>query len=326
MAAIIFILAPYALIAAVIYSHLFFAKFDIHKRINNKPLRIVLKTLTYLVVIPLMMWGTAIAVLGLVVGIVGVPWLIITILIGIFLLIWRIARIRKHRRVAASKTSVVPTALVLAVSLTGLVGFTLAFVPFNEEGPSDIVKSITTRTEYLSVDNIEKIDGLMSVEVEISESPNGETRYKFPNTIATHYSSPYFLSIEMEFENKRIQEIEFKECEVIIDGSARDVLQQNMKDVFVSPSRTNVENGHSSAGTHNPREEALFTEKRKLIINEFENVIVDSYSIAFWDLPIDPGKQDNVKVRYILELYLIEGEMKQLSGEITFHKEITTTE
>jgi len=86
----IFILAPLALIASAIYSYLFFSKYKIFNKIKNKIIRIFLKTFIYIIVI--LFFTCILTFIGmlLVVGIIGMPVLIILDIIGIILLIKKI--------------------------------------------------------------------------------------------------------------------------------------------------------------------------------------------------------------------------------------------
>jgi len=88
----IFILAPLALIASVIYSYLFFSKYKIFERIKNKVIKILLKIFTYIIVIVFFTIILTFIGMMLVVGIIGMPVLIILDIIGIILLIIKIVR------------------------------------------------------------------------------------------------------------------------------------------------------------------------------------------------------------------------------------------
>jgi len=94
----IFILAPLALIASLIYSYLFFSKYKIFKIIKNKIIRILLKIFIYIIVI--LIFTSILTFIGmmLLVGIIGMPVLIILDIIGIILLIIKIINRNKLKK------------------------------------------------------------------------------------------------------------------------------------------------------------------------------------------------------------------------------------
>ena len=86
----IFLLAPLALIASIIYSYLFFSKYKLYDSVKNKILKIVLKIFTYVIVIIFITIILSIFGMTLLVGIIGLPVLFILDIIGIILLIKKI--------------------------------------------------------------------------------------------------------------------------------------------------------------------------------------------------------------------------------------------
>ena len=86
----IFFLAPLALIASAIYSYLFFSKYKLYNRIKNKIVKILLEIFTYVIVI--IFFTIILTILGmiLIVGIIGIPVLLILDIMGIVLLIKKI--------------------------------------------------------------------------------------------------------------------------------------------------------------------------------------------------------------------------------------------
>jgi len=94
----IFILAPFALIASVIYSYLFFSKYKIFDKIKNKIIRIILKIFTYKIVIVFLTYILTLIGMMLAVGIIGMPVLFILDIIGIILLIKKIITRNKLKK------------------------------------------------------------------------------------------------------------------------------------------------------------------------------------------------------------------------------------
>jgi L-asparagine transporter-like permease len=94
----IFVLTPLALIASIIYSYLFFSKYGLYNKIKNKMIRIILKTITYVIVI--IFFTILLTTLGmaLLIGIIGLPVLFILDIIGIILLIKKKITSRKLKK------------------------------------------------------------------------------------------------------------------------------------------------------------------------------------------------------------------------------------
>jgi hypothetical protein len=83
----IFILAPLALIASTVYSYLFFSRHGLYNRIKNRIIKIILKIITYGLIIIFLTIFLSLLGMALLVGIIGLPVLFILDIIGIVLLI-----------------------------------------------------------------------------------------------------------------------------------------------------------------------------------------------------------------------------------------------
>ena len=88
----IFILAPLALIAAIIYSYLFFSKYKLYSGIENNIIKIVLRIVTYTIIIVLLTVILSVFGMMLMVGLIGLLLLLVLDIVGIVLLIMKLIR------------------------------------------------------------------------------------------------------------------------------------------------------------------------------------------------------------------------------------------
>jgi hypothetical protein len=86
----VFLMIPFALFASVIFSILYLDKSKIQNKIKNKILNKLLFILTYILIIIFFTIGLSIFGVSLMVGLLGLPVLIILDIVGIILLIRKI--------------------------------------------------------------------------------------------------------------------------------------------------------------------------------------------------------------------------------------------
>ena len=89
MVTTLFLIAPLALIASVVYSYLVFSKFRIFDRIENIYIKVIIKIITYVFVIVIFTFILSVIAMVLLLGIIGIPALIIMDIIGIVLIVRR---------------------------------------------------------------------------------------------------------------------------------------------------------------------------------------------------------------------------------------------
>ncbi|MDR2922059.1 MAG: hypothetical protein LBU85_01810 [Treponema sp.] len=93
----IFLLAPFALFASIIYSFLYLDKSKIENLIKNKIINRLLFIITYIIIIILFTVFLSILGMSLLVGIIGLPVLIIIDIIGIILFFRKILIRKKNK-------------------------------------------------------------------------------------------------------------------------------------------------------------------------------------------------------------------------------------
>ena len=94
----LFILIPLALIASAIYSYLIFSKIGLYNGIKNKVVRVLLKIITYIVVIVFFTLLLSIIGMLLLLGLIGIPALFVLDIVGIILLIKKIVISIKRKK------------------------------------------------------------------------------------------------------------------------------------------------------------------------------------------------------------------------------------
>ena len=92
----ILLLAPFALIASLIFSYLYFDKSRLQNKIKNRILNRLVFIITYILIIIICTYFLSMFGLMLLFGIIGLPVLIIIDIIGIILLIKRLIFSKKN--------------------------------------------------------------------------------------------------------------------------------------------------------------------------------------------------------------------------------------
>jgi hypothetical protein len=226
----------------------------------------------------------------------------------------------------SSDGAVILKKAIITLTIIASVLFVILFLASVIIGPRILglfTQTIDIRTKYITNTDTSKIENVISLQAKINESPNAVFEYKFPNYINEKYSSPYYLQLNLDFNDEDIETVVFKKCTINVNGQSTDLLSKNNNEVY--PSRHYKAGSYTKSSSNNPIETNRFEKEKILKIYESPDIIIDYYGVVFWNLPIKPEYDNEAKIDYNCEILFKNGTKKALSDDILFKKTIQET-
>ncbi len=178
------------------------------------------------------------------------------------------------------------------------------------------------KTTYVPDYAIYNLASIIDTEQEINESPNWTKIGRI-----SYYNSPYTLQIILNMEYQNIKEIEFKNCDLIIQDETYDLLRDySSYDTDVSTSVFYMSKSDYSgwgSSTYDQEETDYFLYNNKLLIEISDEFSVDSYHINYSNIPINYETDLEVTVAFEIEITLLDESKHSLSSISNYTQEIT---